>query len=117
MAVIISRRSSCRPNFATAPLRASQRLEDAAEGKLKLGDDEASKLKAALLSSEQVEALSTMKRHTDFNDLAQKSELGREGVKRQVVAAVSKAQQDQQRKVQTQEQQKEQKQRRGVRVG
>lgn len=105
------------PDAYKAHLRASQRLEDAAEGKLKLGDDEASKLKAALLSSEQVEALSTMKRHTDFNDLAQKSELGREGVKRQVVAAVSKAQQDQQRKVQTQEQQKEQKQRRGVRVG
>jgi len=105
------------PDAYKAHLRASQRLEDAAEGKLKLGDDEASKLKAALLSSEQVEALSTMKRHTDFNDLAQKSELGREGVKRQVVAAISKAQQDQQRKVQTQEQQKEQKQRRGVRVG
>ncbi|HDW8992297.1 TPA: toprim domain-containing protein, partial [Escherichia coli] len=83
------------PDAYKAHLRASQRLEDAAEGKLQLGGDEVSKLKATLLSSEQVEALSTMKRHTDFNDLAQKSELGREGVKRQVVAAVSKAQQDQ----------------------
>lgn len=54
-----------------------------------VSDQEAERHKGSLLSNEQLKALETMKRHTDFNDLAQKSILGREGVERQVGAAIS----------------------------
>lgn len=54
-----------------------------------VSDQEAQRLQGSLLSNEQLKALETMKRHTDFNDLAQKSILGREGVERQVGAAIS----------------------------
>lgn len=47
-------------------------------------------LQSKMLTKEQLAALNTMKKHTDFNDLANSS-LGREGVIRQVRAAVSKA--------------------------
>jgi antirestriction protein ArdC/phage/plasmid primase-like uncharacterized protein len=44
-----------------------------------------------VLSEEQLEALAHMKEFTDFNDLANKSELGLEGIERQVRAAVAGA--------------------------
>lgn len=66
-----------------------------------------------------------MKQHTDFNDLAQRSELGQEAVKRQVNAAVGRVlgEVDQQDKVQrlSQEHKRVQVQaqqpRRAVRIG
>lgn len=69
-----------------------------AEGKLKAmisevgpvpGDPAQSELRAAMLSDAQLAALNKMKRLTDFNDLATKSTLGREGVERQVTNAVA----------------------------
>lgn len=38
--------------------------------------DEMDKLKASLLSDEQADALARIKQHSDFNDLAQRRELG-----------------------------------------
>lgn len=42
------------------------------------------------LSNEQLDALSQIKKFTDFNDMATKSELGKEGVDRQLKSALSK---------------------------
>jgi putative DNA primase/helicase len=53
--------------------------------------EQAASLKAELLSREQLDALAKLKRHTDFNDLASRSTLGREGITRQVSAATSLA--------------------------
>ena len=53
------------------------------------GDPAQSELRAAMLSDAQLAALNKMKRLTDFNDLATKSTLGREGVERQVTNAVA----------------------------
>lgn len=50
----------------------------------------AAELKAQMLTNEQIDALDKMKRLTDFNDLATKSSLGREGLERQVNNAVAK---------------------------
>lgn len=47
-------------------------------------------LEKMLLSKEQLSVLVNMKRHTDFNDLAVNSKLGREAVERQVVGPVSR---------------------------
>jgi len=85
-----------------------------------LGDR--NKLQGDLLSESQQAALSKMKRHTDFNDLANNSVLGREGVERQVRAAVGLAiEKAEQRKADHQEvkqqQRKEQAQRRSARIG
>nr|BCT99949.1 DUF1738 domain-containing protein [uncultured bacterium] len=76
------------PASFKAHLRAEQRLADADAGKVKLADDEAAKLRASMLSGAQLAALSTMKQHTDYNDLAHKSELGSDGLKRQVSTSV-----------------------------
>lgn len=86
--------------------RATQRLDAAAKDPeaVKLTSQEAADLKKALLSPEQLAGIAGMKAHTDFNDLATRSELGREGVKRQVGAAVSQVLAA---KVQHQEQQKQ----------
>lgn len=46
------------------------------------------------ISTEQREALATIKKFTDFNDLSTKSELGKEGVHRQLNTAVSKVIED-----------------------
>lgn len=104
--------------------RAQQRLDAAEAGKVQLTDKEAADLKRALLSTEQLGGLAGMKAHTDFNDLASRSSLGREAVNRQVSAAVAQAVQAAERKaeqkqerVEKQEQKQEQKQRRGARVG
>lgn len=85
--------------------RAMHRLEAAQKEpeKVQLTEQEAADLKRALLSPEQLAGLAGMKSHTDFNDLATRSELGREGVVRQAGAAVSQA-------LQAQEQRQEQKQ-------
>ncbi len=113
------------PDSYKAHLRAEQRLADAAEGKSELTGDEVSKLKASMLSDEQVAALAKMKQHTDFNDLAQKSELGQEGLKRQVSTTIGKVlgeveQQDKAQKleqVQQQKQEQEQRPRRTAKIG
>lgn len=49
------------------------------------------KAKQNSLSPEQNEALNAMKKHTDFNDLATRSVLGREGLERQIKAATGLA--------------------------
>ena len=99
-------------------LRATKALEEQPN----LSDEAKDELRRSQLSAEQLDALSAMKRHTDFNDLDTKSELGREGVERQARAAVGKAIEDQERKrerqqEQRQEQHQEQKQRRAARIG
>lgn len=110
------------PDSFKAHLRAEQRLADAAAGKVELAGDEAAKLKASMLSGAQIVALSTMKQHTDFNDLAHKSELGIEGVKRQIGAAVSQVQREEQqhkeqKHMEKKQQRLEQRPRRAARIG
>lgn len=90
--------------------RAQQRLDAAEAGKVQITDKEAADLNRALLSSEQLGALAKMKAHTDFNDLATRSMLGRDGVARQVQAAIIQVCQAAKRKA-------EQKHRRGMKVG
>lgn len=85
------------PESYKTHLRAEQCLADAIAGKVELAQGEADKLKASMLSDAQVAALLKMKQHTDYNDLAQKSELGIEGVRRQIGAATSQARRDAQR--------------------
>ena len=96
------------PDSFKTHLRAEQRFADAEGGRVKLTDDEAAKLNASMLSAAQLAALSTMKQHSDFNDLAHKSELGIEGVKRQLVAAVSQVQREEQHLEQQQVEKKQQ---------
>ncbi|HBH7885288.1 TPA: DUF1738 domain-containing protein [Vibrio parahaemolyticus] len=92
-------------------LRASKALETAPE-------ERKADLQKALLSKEQLAALDHMKKHTDFNDLATKSSLGREGVERQVRATVGKAVQEAERKrEQKQAEQQVHKQKRSARIG
>ncbi|MNE55185.1 DNA primase TraC [compost metagenome] len=62
--------------------------------------ERAAELKAELLSDAQLAALDKMKRLTDFNDLATKSSLEREGLERQVNNAVAKVIEQHQVKVQ-----------------
>jgi phage/plasmid primase-like uncharacterized protein len=57
------------------------------------------------LSDAQKEAISNMKSFTDFNDLATKSELGWEGVERQVINVVNKIVSDQREGIETRQQQ------------
>lgn len=102
--------------------RAQKRLDAAEAGEVQLTDKEAADLKRALLSTEQLRGLAGMKEHTDFNDLATRSSLGREAVNRQVSAAVAQAVQAAERKAEqkqerVEKQKQEQKQRRGTRVG
>lgn len=56
---------------------------DAASGSDALTEQERNRLHQALLTPDQLRALDTMKRHTDFNDLAMRSRLGKDEVKRQ----------------------------------
>lgn len=76
------------PTTYKTHLVAEQWLADAQAGKATLQDGEADKLKASMLSAAQLAAYAHMKKHTDFNDLATKSSLGRDGVERQMKAAV-----------------------------
>ncbi|EOV4287847.1 zincin-like metallopeptidase domain-containing protein [Escherichia coli] len=109
------------PDSFKAHLRAEQRLTDAAAGKVELAEGEADKLKASMLSDAQVAALSKMKKHTDFNDLAHKSELGIEGARRQLGAAISQVREErqhqEQKQVEKKQQQLEQRPRRAARIG
>ena len=93
--------------------------------RVQLTEQETADLKRALLSPEQLAGLAGMKAHTDFNDLATRSELGREGVARQAGAAVSQAlhaqeqRQEQKQKLEhdhKQEQKQEQRPRRAMKV-
>lgn len=61
-------------------------------------EDKHTELKKSLLSDDQLSAIENLYRHTDYNDLANNSLLGKEGVERQVRATVSKAIQDSERK-------------------
>lgn len=61
---------------------------------------QAAELRAGMLSDEQTAALDRMKRLTDFNDLATKSALGKEGLERQVKNAVGRVIEQQENKVQ-----------------
>jgi putative DNA primase/helicase len=61
--------------------------------------------KAEGLLGAQKEAISQMKSFTDFNDLAIKSELGREGVERQVANVVNKIVSDHRERIETRQQQ------------
>lgn len=104
--------------------RAMHRLEAAQKEpeKVQLTEQETADLKRALLSSEQLAALAGMKAHTDFNDLATRSELGREGVERQAKAAVSQAlqaqeQRQEQKQKLEQEQKQEQRPKRAMKIG
>ncbi|MBI3407650.1 MAG: DUF1738 domain-containing protein [Planctomycetes bacterium] len=71
-------------------LSATKTLEDAQNEpeRVQLTEQQTAELKSAQLSAEQLAALNAMKRHTDFNDLATKSELGHEGIHRQVNSIV-----------------------------
>lgn len=79
------------PSAYKAHLRADEALKN-------LTGDEAPEVReqhrARLLTAEQLAALDHMKRFTDFNDLKTKSELGQEGLTRQVKAAVAEVQQN-----------------------
>ncbi len=108
------------PDSYRIHLRAEQRLTEAAVGQVKLAGDEAARLKASVLSDAQIAALFMMKQHTDFNDLAQKSELGQEGLKRQLGAAIRQVQREelyQDQKVEKNHQSLEQRPRRAARIG
>jgi phage/plasmid primase-like uncharacterized protein len=80
------------PQSYRAHLRATKALEDAQKGPegAPLTEQQTAELKRAQLSDKQLAALENMKAHTDFNDLATRSVLGREGVERQVKAEVGR---------------------------
>ena len=87
----------------------------------KLTEQQTAELKRAQLSDKQLAALEQMKAHTDFNDLAMRRALGREGVERQVKAEVGRVLRDaEEKRERTQEQEKkyvqEQQPRRAARI-
>jgi antirestriction protein ArdC/phage/plasmid primase-like uncharacterized protein len=113
------------PQSFRAHEQASARLEAAQTepDKAHLADDEKTVLMKSVLRQDQLDALKVMKSHTDFNDLATKSELGRDGIERQATAAVSqvleaRAKELQSLQAQRQEQNQQQRQegRRGMRA-
>lgn len=75
------------PQGYRAHAQASERLAAAEKAPTSAGEADA--LQRALLQPEQLAALAGMKAHTDFNDLANRSLLGRDGIKRQLGAAVN----------------------------
>lgn len=75
------------PELYKAHSRAARQLEAAAENKVQISETEKARLETELLSGAQLAAIAGMKKHTDFNDLAEKSELGKKGLVRQVTAA------------------------------
>lgn len=85
--------------------------------------EQATSLKAELLSREQLDALAKLKRHTDFNDLASRSTLSREGVMRQANAATSLAIEqkhelaNKQQQARAQDEPQEQRPRRAAKIG
>jgi putative DNA primase/helicase len=72
------------------------------------------------LSDEQKEAIAKMKSFTDFNDLATKSVLGKEGIERQVRSVVFSVIDKHQARIEQQQervQQQEQRPRRVAKIG
>ena len=104
------------PQIYREHLRASKALETAPE-------ERRGELQKSVLSKDQLAAIDNMKNHSDFNDLATNSILGREGVKRQVSAAVAQAVQAAERKAEQKQErvekheQKQEQRRSGVRMG
>ncbi|MDX7846597.1 zincin-like metallopeptidase domain-containing protein [Aeromonas caviae] len=99
--------------------RARQRLDAAEAGKAQLTDAEVQKCKESLLSANQLSALNDMKSHTDFNDLSTRSLLGKEGLQRQAVSALTQVLELSQKTQQSivQERKPENTHSRGVRIG
>ena len=78
------------------------------------------KARAGELSDEQKDAIAKMKSFTDFNDLATKSVLGKEGIERQVRSVVFSAIDKHQARIEQQQervQQQEQRPRRAAKIG
>jgi len=82
-----------------------------------LTEQQTADLRRGQLSAEQLNALKSMKQHTDFNDLDHKSELGREGVTRQVRAAVGKSVAEAERAHAKEQRQEKKEQKYGARIG
>ena len=64
------------------------RVTELLEKQPDLSEDARAKLHRSQLSKEQLNALQHMKKFTDFNDLSAKSELGKDGLRRQVLGAM-----------------------------
>ena len=101
-------------------LQATKTLQEAKDEpeRIQLTEQQVDKLKRSLLNDEQIIALERMKGHTDYNDIATKSELGKEGVERQVRAVVSRAieKPEQQQQEQLEQKQEQKRERRAARV-
>lgn len=75
--------SSVTPEDYKRHKQAERELEDAPENKK-------AEIRERMLSEEQLKALDDLKEFTDYNDLANKSILGKEGLKSQLTAATEK---------------------------
>lgn len=102
------------PQAFRAHEQARARL-DQDHGELSVQEKQA--LLGELLQPAQLDAIATMKRHTDFNDLAQRSALGREALLRQVGLQVQQARQIQQADRKKQAQERKQAPRQGASQG
>lgn len=81
-----------------------------------LSEDRRAELERDLLKEDQVAALQRMKRFTDFNDLAQDSSIGKDGLSRQVSAAIAKVEKQSQGNKQSKSQKIERRERRAATV-
>ncbi|EGI6181602.1 DUF1738 domain-containing protein [Salmonella enterica subsp. houtenae serovar 51:z4,z23:-] len=81
--------SLIKPTAYTAHQTALRKLEAHASGDKPLGEAEVKVLEAARLTEAQQDILKRAERHTDFNDLAVNSSLGRDGVAMQIKAVIT----------------------------
>lgn len=81
--------SLIKPAAYTAHQTALRKLEAHASGEKPLGEAEVKILEAARLTEAQQDILKRAERHTDFNDLAVNSSLGRDGVAMQIKAVIT----------------------------
>ncbi|PVZ82674.1 DNA primase [Serratia sp. S1B] len=81
--------SLIKPAAYMAHQTALRKLEAHASGEKPLGEEEVKLLEAARLTEAQQEILKRAERHTDFNDLAVNSSLGRDGVAMQIKAVIT----------------------------
>lgn len=81
--------SLIKPAAYTAHQTALRKLEAHASGDKPLGEAEVKLLEAARLTEAQQDILKRAERHTDFNDLAVNSRLGRDGVAMQIKAVIT----------------------------
>ncbi|TDN48860.1 zincin-like metallopeptidase domain-containing protein [Scandinavium goeteborgense] len=81
--------SLIKPTAYMAHQTALRKLEAHASGDKPLGEAEVKLLEAARLTEAQQEILKRAERHTDFNDLAVNSSLGRDGVAMQIKAVIT----------------------------